>query len=204
MSDRMALRIAIDLMHVPSQVRLLRSEPLPDGVETLLRIAAADAEAESVAVAFTGRSGDVVRQAATFFIEQILFAPDADSYRVLGANIQASARELRSNVALLLRWLHPDRDPQGARSIFVSRVTAAWNNLKTPERRAAYDQQLRTTGKKRLRSKRGRLRSWRHNAAQSFINAPSRHVRATRFNHRVGKTGLLRRALAVMFNKPVP
>ena len=27
MSDRMALKIAIDLMHVPSQVRLLRSEP---------------------------------------------------------------------------------------------------------------------------------------------------------------------------------
>lgn len=32
MSDKMALKIAIDLMHVPSQVRLVRSEPLPDGV----------------------------------------------------------------------------------------------------------------------------------------------------------------------------
>ena len=32
MSDRMALKIAIELMYVPSQVRLVGSEPLPDGV----------------------------------------------------------------------------------------------------------------------------------------------------------------------------
>jgi hypothetical protein len=201
MSDRMALRIAIDLMHVPSQVRLSRAEPLPDGVEMLLRIAAADAEAESAAIALTGRSRDVVRQAATFFIEQILFAPDADSYRVLGASPQASASELRSNVALLLRWLHPDRDPQGARSIFVSRVTAAWNNLKTPERRAAYDQKLRSTTKKPHRSKRGRLGRWRQTASQSFTGTASRDRWNTPLNYRVG---ILRRALAVLFNKPVP
>ena len=56
----------------------------------------------------------MVRLAATFFIEQILFAPHADSYRVLGASPQASASELRRNVALLLRWLHPDLDPEVA------------------------------------------------------------------------------------------
>ncbi len=112
MSDRMALRVAIDLLHVPSQVRLVRSEPLPRGVPTLLRIAAGDDAAEREAADLTVRSRDVVRQAATFFIEQILFAPDADSYRVLGSAPQASAGELRSNVALLLQWLHPDRDPQ--------------------------------------------------------------------------------------------
>ena len=56
MSERMALKIAIDLMHIPSQVRLLRSEPLPEGVEMLLQIAAGDVEAESAAVALTGRS----------------------------------------------------------------------------------------------------------------------------------------------------
>ena len=112
MSDRMALKIAIDLMHVPSQVRLFRSEPLPDGVLMLLRIAAGDDEAENAPPLLTDRSRDVVRQAATFFIEQILFAPNADSYRVLGASPQASGSELRRNVALLLRWLHPDLDPR--------------------------------------------------------------------------------------------
>ena len=106
MSDKMALRVAIDLLHVPSQVRLVRSEPLPRGVPVLLRIAAGDDAAEREAADLTAHSRDVVRRAAAFFIEQILFAPDTDSYRVLGAAPQASAGELRGNAALLLKWLH--------------------------------------------------------------------------------------------------
>src|SRR5262249_781207 len=130
--------------HMPSQGRRLRSVPLPKGVEMLLRIAAEDSEAERAAVALTGRSHQVIREAAAFFIEQIMFAPDADSYRVLGADPQATASELRRNVALLLRWLHPDRGHRGEeRSIFVGRITRAWNDLKTPERRAAYDKSRR-------------------------------------------------------------
>ena len=105
MSDEMALKIAIDLMHVPSQGRLLRSEPLPHDVQVLLRIAAGDKNALSAAASFTGRPSDDVRQAAIFFVEQILFAPESDSYRVLGADPQASGSELRRNVGLLLRWL---------------------------------------------------------------------------------------------------
>ena len=42
-------------------------------------------------------------------------------------------------MALLLRWLHPDLDRHGERSVFAARVTRAWNDLKTQERRAAYD-----------------------------------------------------------------
>ena len=125
MSDTMAMKIAIDLMHVPSQVRFFRSEPLPDGILMLLRIAAGDSEAESAAAISADRSPQIVRQAATFFIEQILFAPNSDSYRVLGGSPRASAGELRRNVALLLRWLHPDLEPERERSIFVGRVTAA-------------------------------------------------------------------------------
>ncbi len=139
MSDKRALKIAIDLMHLPSQVRLIRSQPLPDGMPMLLRIAAGDIDAQQRAVELTDRLPAVVRRAATFFIEQILFAPEADSYRVLGTTPEANATELRRNLALLLRWLHPDLDTGGERSVFVSRVTTAWNNLKTQERRAAYD-----------------------------------------------------------------
>jgi hypothetical protein len=87
----------------------------------------------------TGRSAKFLREAAAFFIEQVLLHPEADSYRVLGAGGKASNEELRRNMALLLRWLHPDRSSEGMRTVFASRVTNAWNNLKTPERRAAYD-----------------------------------------------------------------
>ncbi len=176
MSDKMALKIAIDLMHVPSQVRRVRSEPLPDGVLMLVRIAAGDAEAERAAIELTDRSPNVVRGAAMFFIEQILFAPDADSYRVLGGTPQTSAAELRRNVALLLRWLHPDLDPRSERAIFISRVTAAWNDLKTPERRAAYDEARRIKRNRgRSFSESGRILSRRRGSRRPFtVIAPHR------------------------------
>jgi hypothetical protein len=198
MSDKVALKIAIDLMHVPSQVRLLRSEPLPDGVLTLLRIAAGDAEAEGTAATAAERPPAVVQQAATFFIEQILFAPNADSYRVLGASPQASAAELRRNVALLLRWLHPDRDPQDERSVFVGRVTAAWNDLKTPERRVAYDQARQDrTGSSRSSAKVGR----RGKRPPSPAVAPYRGAGGRRvlLPYPNNGGGLLHRALAILF-----
>ena len=134
-----AVRVAIDLMHSPSQARRIRSASLPDDVVVLLRIASGDDEAISRAAGKLGRSRETVREAATFYVVQILLFPDADSYRVLGAKPQATNGELRRNMTLLLRWLHPDLDPKGEVSVFAARVTRAWNDLKTPERRADYD-----------------------------------------------------------------
>jgi hypothetical protein len=197
MSDRMALKIAIDLMHVPSQVRLYRTGPLPDGVLMLLRIAAGDDEAENTASLLADRPREMVRQAATFFIEQILFAPNADSYRVLGAGAPASAGELRRNVALLLRLLHPDLDSRGERSIFIGRVTAAWNDLKTPERRAVYDESLSSSNAASSpHSRGGKSRSGRRSANRSRL---ARNSQLTRGADRIG---FFRRALSVLFQRP--
>ena len=199
MSDRMAVKLAIDLLHVPSQVRLVRSERLPDGVALLLEIAAGEEEAERSAVAATGRSRETVRRSAAFFIEQILFAPDADSYRVLGASSQASAAELRRNVALLLRWLHPDVDAGGARSIFANRVTEAWNNLKTPERRALYDAQRRVEAPHKKSKSAGRHRRAQLAAALARLKARERES----LLYRPKKIGVFRRALSILLDRPV-
>jgi len=206
MSDKMALKIAIELMHVPSQVRLVRSEPLPDGVLILLRIAAGDAEAERIGALAVDRSTEVLRQAATFFVEQILFAPNADSYRVLGAAPQATAAELRRNVGLLLRWLHPDLDPQGARSIFARRVTGAWNDLKTPDRRAAYDQTQRRGRDSGGSSARGEhASSGRRSKSRPFAGGGAHGAGGGREGRRVStrnKSGFWRRALSLLFDVP--
>jgi hypothetical protein len=204
MSDRMALKIAVDLLHVPSQVRLVRSEPLPDGVLTLLRIAAADEDAAQSAAVLMDRSAEVIGKAAMFFIEQILFAPDADSYRVLGTGPQATPSELRRNVALLMRWLHPDLDRRGERSVFIGRVTTAWNNVKTPERRAAYDELLARhaqTRKSHGKAKKSRRR--RSDGSKLAGNGEMpRHRPSGRRVGGMAKAGLLRRALAALFVRP--
>jgi hypothetical protein len=143
MDDIAITKTAIDLLHMPSRARLLRSSPLPRGVSNLLRIVAGDEDVIAHASEATGRSCDTVREAAAFFIEQVLLFPEADSYRVLGTVPGASSGELRRNMGLLLRWLHPDQDHQGLRSVFAGRVTRAWNDLKSEERRAAYDRSQR-------------------------------------------------------------
>jgi hypothetical protein len=139
MTDATALKLAIDLTLIPSRVRMLRASPLPEGVPLLLRIAASNQEAMREAVETTAKPPETVQAAAAFFIEQILLRPGADSYHILGARPDATAAQLRQNFALLLRWLHPDVSENAQRSIFVTRVTCAWNDLKTPERRVAYD-----------------------------------------------------------------
>jgi hypothetical protein len=156
------IRAAIELLHVPSRVRVARTEPLPAGVDLVLRIAAGEAEAERTAIASTGRPRALIRQAAIFFIEQVLLCPDSDSYRVLGADSHAGSGELRRNMALLVKWLHPDQNPRGQRSMFVSRVIRAWDDLKTPNRRASYDDARRiASAQKHVRKSRRASRSKR-------------------------------------------
>ena len=134
-----ALRVALDLVQVPSRAPFIRSRPLPDGVLLLLEIAAGLDEAVDAASELTGRSPHLMRQAAQFFIEQVLLYPGADSYRVLAVGPAAPASELRRNMALLLRALHPDIGANETRALYAGRVTRAWEDLKTPERRSAYD-----------------------------------------------------------------
>ncbi len=139
MREGTALEAALGLLHLPSRARSLRARELPEDLDLLLRIVAGDDSAVSQAMAAGEQSASVIQAAASFYIEQILLHPEADSYRVLGAERDADIDQLRRHMALLLRWLHPDREANSARALFASRVTQAWNDLKTTERRIAYD-----------------------------------------------------------------
>lgn len=138
MGGSSALKVALELLHMPTQVRRVRAQSLPEGLIVLLKIVSGDQDATTSAAQAVDRTPEVVHAAAAFFIEQIMLAPDADSYRVLGAGAQASTEELRRNMTLLLKWLHPDLQRAGSRAVFAHRVVSAWSDLKTPERRAAY------------------------------------------------------------------
>jgi hypothetical protein len=137
-----AVRAALYLIVIPSRCGQLRSAPLPDGVDALLRIVANDGDAIERYAGHLEKTPTELREAAAFYLEQILLTPGADSYRVLGTQRHAPATELRRNLVLLCRWLHSDMCEDLPRSIFLLRVMQAWNDLKTPERRAAYDADL--------------------------------------------------------------
>lgn len=171
------MHLALELLHAPWRVRQARELPLPEGVPVLLSVAAGDAESVEAAAAASARSREAVRQAASFFIEQVLLVPEADSYRVLGATPAATSGELRRNMAMLMRWLHPDVARHGDQSVFAGRIAAAWNILKTPERRAAYDSELhsarlardRRLADARRRHRRSGPRPWGLARALAFL-----------------------------------
>jgi hypothetical protein len=139
MREETALELAVGLLQLPSRARALRDAPLPKDVDALLNIVAGEGRARADAARQTGLTERKIGDAAGFYIEQILLHPDADSYRALGASAEATSDQLRRNMALLLRWLHPDHETNSERTIYVGRVTNAWNNIKTAERRQAYE-----------------------------------------------------------------
>jgi DnaJ-class molecular chaperone len=152
-----------------------------------------EADAIDEAAKLTGRTSDVVQQAAAFFVEQILLAPGSNSYRVLGATPQASSSDLRRNMAYLVRWLHPDTKLNSDRTTFVNRVTFAWDDLKTAERRAAYDSTLRDPKKP---ANVGTKRSKKPMPRPQLSNAAAMDGAAQPAN-----LGLFQRALQLLFKR---
>ena len=112
---------------------------LPDDVRPLLRIAAADAAALELAALETGEPPGRLRDAASLFLQRVLFAEDGDSYRILGASPDVSEERLREHYRWLVRWLHPDRNPDDWEAEYLYRVNRAWQDLRTSERRRAFD-----------------------------------------------------------------
>ena len=147
MSERSpeALEAALAMLRRPQLAKLAQQSSLPRGITLLLEVAAGEPEALESAQTLTGRPEPLLRSAASFFMEQVLLGRRGDSYRILGAGSGATSAELRRHMALILKWLHPDRVQPGGevqhfdQSALAGLVTAAWENLKTGERRAAYD-----------------------------------------------------------------
>jgi hypothetical protein len=134
-----ALMQALELAETPALVGLLRRQKLPDDILLLIRIAAGNEDAIADATAHTGRSRESLREASVLYLQQILFQPQADPYRILGASSATSQEQLHQHMRWLMKWLHPDRDRNDWESAFAERVSGAWEVLKTAERRANYD-----------------------------------------------------------------
>ena len=138
-----ALEWALALLHAPGKRHALRQKPLPSGMDGLLGIAAgAMPDALAEAVRTFGEPEARIREAAQFYVREVLFFPQADAYRVLGVDADASDASIKAHHRLLQHWLHPDRLHNEDDAIFASRVNVAWNRLRNPERREAYDRTL--------------------------------------------------------------
>jgi hypothetical protein len=124
-----AIELALDLARMPALARSSVVPPLPPNIIELMRIAAASPEACRAAVAETGEPTLVVIEAARFYLQQVLFRPDADCYRILGIQKTASRATARDHMRWLLEWLHPDRNNNSWDAVYAERVLKAWREV---------------------------------------------------------------------------
>ncbi len=66
-----------------------------------------------------------------------------DLYDTLQVSPHADAEVIEAAYRVLARRYHPDRNPSPAATAAMARLNAAWETLRDPERRAAYDAQRR-------------------------------------------------------------
>src|SRR5215472_2588386 len=110
MAQPHVIELALDLARMQTLVRSSAVLPLQQNITELMRIAAASPEACEAAAAQTGEPNLVLIEAARFYLQQVLFRPDADCYRILGIKPATSRATAREHMRWLLEWLHPDRN----------------------------------------------------------------------------------------------
>src|SRR5512143_330856 len=100
MAQGHVIELAFDLARMPALARASVLPALPPNIVELMRIAAASPEACEAAVAKTGEPKPVVIEAARFYLQQMLFRPEADCYRILGIEPGAPRTTARNH----MRW----------------------------------------------------------------------------------------------------
>lgn len=137
-----ALEQALALQRAPFLRQSLSARPLPDDIAGLIQVSSGSSILLAEAAQRSGETAKSVLEAARFYLQEVMFFPAADAYRILGVVRDAPDEQIKTNYRLLQRWLHPDRDDGDGMSVHASRVNQAWAALRSPERRSAYDAKL--------------------------------------------------------------
>ncbi len=128
MSEANAVEAAIGLVRMPTLVGVMREKPVPPDVLVLIRIAAgSDADIAEVLGLFGREIPDAafIREAAEFYLQHVIMFAGADCYRVLGLRPGAGADAVRDHKRWLVKWLHPDRNPDPLREALFHRLMTA-------------------------------------------------------------------------------
>ena len=132
MTGQHAIDLALDLARMPALARTSVVPPIPPNVVDLMRIAAANPQACQDAAAKTGEKIPVLIEAARFYLQQALFRPNADCYRILGVEPATPRATTRNHMRWLLQWLHPDHNSSWD-AVYAERVLKAWREVSTSD-----------------------------------------------------------------------
>lgn len=123
-----ALDDALLLKANPDRLFFQQRQPLPDGVALLIRIAINPAACELSPAQRQGLDDDELQAAAGAYLKGVCLFPGSQGLRVLGLNDGSEHTLVVEHRRLLLKWLHPDRNPENRH--LAERVNRAWGQLK--------------------------------------------------------------------------
>lgn len=141
-TDSHAVFAALALHAQPARVGEVAAQPLPRGMLEVIRIASGQPAPIAEWAAGAKVDPERLREAAVFFVEQVLMHRNADHYRVLGLRSDAAEARIREHYRALMGWLHPDRHQAGWHEVFAERVNRAYGALRRADSRSAYDVEL--------------------------------------------------------------
>lgn len=129
MSGKSAAVIALELYNEPRLAKRLSVLPVHRGVLPLIKIAAGDVEELLVFPPHIATKPEKARVIAEFYLQQVLFHPNSKGLRLLGLSSEASPIQLRDHKRWLLKWLHPDRNPNLWSQQHFKRLIETWESL---------------------------------------------------------------------------
>lgn len=170
-----AIDAALSIYRRPVLVRRERRKVLPDNILPLIRIAGGGDVAPEFLTAERAKSAAEARDASVFYIQQVLLAPKSDEYRQLGLTVEATPQQINEHKRHMLKWLHPDRNPNKWETALFHRVATAAEKLENHTVAAATpaDRNLNTGSFSSIRSKPHMKLSRNH----AQIRTQKKHVR---------------------------
>jgi hypothetical protein len=123
--SRDAIALAIEAARMPSRHRQLTSGKLPPGMFDVIKAAAGDAATLKPWGEAYGLTDADVQEAAKHFLLLRLSAPEVHGLRLLGLEEGATDAAIKDHKRWLLKWLHPDRNPNKWEQALFLKVNAA-------------------------------------------------------------------------------
>ena len=119
-----ALEEALLLKLNPDRLFFQQRLPLPDGIAQLIRIAIDPASAGLSQEQREDLDDGQLQAAAAAYLKGVCLFPGSQGLRVLGLNDASDNKLILEHRRLLLKWLHPDRNPENRH--LAERVNRAW------------------------------------------------------------------------------
>jgi len=124
-----ALEEALALWRAPRLARAMRSRPLPEGLTLILKILSGDLQALAEARRLTPLDDNDILGVAELYVLRVMLYRGAPPHRVLGVGPGAERGQIRRHMSWLMNWLHPDKNANPWRAVFLHRVLDAWRQI---------------------------------------------------------------------------